>query len=300
MNYTKTAMLLAAMTAIFMGAGWLIGGGAGMIIALVIAIVTNGIAFWGSDSLALSMHKARAANRSSHPELFEIVEDLSIRADLPMPEIYVIDTPQPNAFATGRDPEHASVAATTGLLRSLSREELAGVMAHELAHIRNRDTLIMTVAATVAGAISMLAQFAFWFGRGRDRGPLGIVGVLVAALFAPFAAMLVQMLISRTREYAADRAGAEICGQPLWLASALKQIASASGRIEMESAERNPASAHMFIINPLSGQRFDSLFSTHPNVNNRIEALEAMAGGRMPEPINKSHRSRIPSVRRRK
>ncbi len=195
-----------------------------------------------------------------------------------MPRVYVIDSPQPNAFATGRNPENAAVAASTGLLHSLSYEEVAGVMAHELAHIQYRDTLTMTLTATLAGAISMLGNFAFFFGGNRENNnPLGFIGVLIAMIVAPLAAMLVQMAISRTREYSADRRGAEICGNPLWLSSALRKIAGAAQVIHNNDAERNPATAHMFIINPLSGERMDNLFSTHPNTENRVAALERMA-----------------------
>ncbi len=282
MNGVKTMMLLASLTALFMGVGWLIGGGAGAFIALLVAIATNAYAFWNSDRLALRMHNAQPVTRMSAPDLHAMVEGLARNADLPMPALYVIDNPQPNAFATGRDPENAAVAVTTGIMRTLSREELAGVVAHELAHIRNRDTLIMTIAATVAGAISMLAniaQFSMMFGGGRDErsNPLGVVGLLVAVIVAPMAALLIQMLISRTREYSADRLGAEICGQPLWLASALARISGRAAATEMESAERHPASAHMFIVNPLAGRRFDGLFSTHPATENRIAALRALA-----------------------
>jgi heat shock protein HtpX len=195
-----------------------------------------------------------------------------------MPKVYLIDEPQPNAFATGRNPENAAVAATTGLLRLMSREQVAGVMAHELAHVKHHDTLIMTITATIAGAISMLANFAFFFGGSRDNNnPFGWVGTLVAMIVAPLAAMLVQMAISRTREYAADRMGAEICGEPLWLASALARLESAAHQIPNAAAEANPAMAHMFIVNPLSGQRMDNLFSTHPATENRIAELEALA-----------------------
>jgi heat shock protein HtpX len=282
MNGMKTMMLLASLTALFMGVGWLIGGGSGAVIALGFAVATNAFAFWNSDRLALRMHNAQPVTRMGAPDLYAMVEGLARNADLPMPALYVIDSPQPNAFATGRNPENGAVAVTTGIMRTLSREELAGVIAHELAHIRNRDTLIMTIAATVAGAISMLAniaQFSMMFGGNRDdrNNPLGVVGVLIAVIVAPMAAMLIQMLISRTREYSADRLGAEICGQPLWLASALAKIAGGSAAAEMESAERNPASAHLFIVNPLAGRRFDSLFSTHPATENRIAALRAMA-----------------------
>src|SRR5690606_30193080 len=196
---------------------------------------------------------------------------------LPMPRVYVMDNPQPNAFATGRNPENAAVAATTGLLRTLSHEEIAGVMAHELAHIKNRDTLIMTVTATLAGAISMLAQFGLFFGGNRNNNPLGIVGVLAMVILAPLAAMLVQMAISRSREYAADRMGGQIVGQPRHLASALAKLGQLAQRIPNEAAEANPATAHLFIVNPLSGERMDNLFSTHPSMENRIAALEALA-----------------------
>jgi heat shock protein HtpX len=282
MNYARTMMLLAALTALFLGAGWLLGGSGGMFLAFLFALATNAFAWWNSDKLALRMHNAEPVTRMGDPALYDMVERLAQRAGLPTPALYVIRSDQPNAFATGRNPENAAVAVTTGIMRTLSTEELAGVVAHELAHIRNRDTLIMTIAATVGGAISMIAQiaqFGMLFG-GRDsegRSPLGPLGVLIAVIFAPLAAMVIQMTISRTREYAADRAAAEITGEPLWLASALRKIAAFSGRIVMESAERNPASAHLFIMNPLAGRRFDSLFSTHPAAENRIAALEAMA-----------------------
>jgi heat shock protein HtpX len=277
MNTTKTMMLLAAMTALFLSVGWLLGGTAGALIALVFALGTNAFAFWNSDRLALAAHGARPASPQSAPELYAMVETLAERAGLPMPGIYVIESDQPNAFATGRSPEKGAVAVTTGIMRQLSDEELAGVIAHELAHIRNRDTLTMTVAATVAGAISMLAQFGLFFGGGRDRNPLGFVGVLLAVILAPIAAMMIQMMISRTREYSADRMGGEICGNPLWLASALERISGAARRTEMVSAETHPATAHLFIVNPLSGRRMDNLFATHPSTANRVAALRAQA-----------------------
>jgi heat shock protein HtpX len=227
--------------------------------------------------MVLRMHGARQVDRQSEPEFYAMVEELSQRAGLPMPKVYIMDNPQPNAFATGRNPENAAVAATTGLLQLLSRDEIAGVMAHELAHVKNRDTLVMTMTATIAGAISMLANFGMFFGGSRDRGPLGAIGVILMVILAPLAAMLVQMAISRTREYGADRGGAEISGQPMALASALAKISGAAHRIENPSAEANPATAHMFIINPLSGQRMDGLFSTHPDPRNRIEALKRIA-----------------------
>jgi len=222
MNYVRTAMLLAALTAIFMGVGYLVGGSGGVVIAFLIAAGMNLFSYWNADKMVLSMHHAREVDASAAPQFYGIVHELAERADLPMPRVYVMDNPQPNAFATGRNPQNAAVAATTGLLATLTREEVAGVIAHELAHIKHRDTLTMTITATIAGAISMLASFAFWFGGSRDsNNPLGLIGVLIAAIVAPFAAMLVQMAVSRTREYAADRGGAEICGRPDWLASAL-------------------------------------------------------------------------------
>ncbi len=280
MNYMKTAVLLAGMTALFLAIGFMLGGQTGMIIALLFAAGTNVYAYWNSDKAVLSMHGAQPASETQHPELYTMVARLADNAGLPMPKVYVMDNPQPNAFATGRNPENAAVAATTGLLQQLEYDEVEGVMAHELAHVQNHDTLIMTVTATIAGATSMLANFAMFFG-GRDRNnPLGLIGTIAMMVMAPLAAMLVQMAISRTREYAADRRGAEICGKPHALASALRKIASGAERIENDTAEANPATAHMFIINPLSGARMDNLFSTHPNTDNRIEALEQMSGPR--------------------
>ncbi|AWI59315.1 zinc metalloprotease HtpX [Sinorhizobium fredii] len=279
MNLVRTAMLLAFMTVLFMAVGYVIGGRGGMMIALVLAAGMNFFSYWNSDRMVLRMYRAQEVDERSAPEYYGIVRDLAQNAGLPMPRVYVIDSPQPNAFATGRNPENAAVAASTGLLQSLSYEEVAGVMAHELAHIQYRDTLTMTLTATLAGAISMLGNFAFFFGGNRENNnPLGFIGVLVAMIVAPLAAMLVQMAISRTREYSADRRGAEICGNPLWLASALRKIAGAAHVIHNDDAERNPATAHMFIINPLSGERMDNLFSTHPNTENRVAALEQMAG----------------------
>lgn len=278
MNFMRTAMLLAFMTALFMGAGYLIGGQSGMLIAFVVAAGMNFFSYWNSDRMVLATYHAQEVDENNAPEFFQIIRDLSQQAGLPMPRVYVFDSPQPNAFATGRNPQNAAVAASTGLLRRLTPEEVAGVMAHELAHIENRDTLTMTITATLAGAISMLGNFAFFFGGRRDENnPLGIVGLLVTMIVAPLAAMLVQMAISRTREYAADHRGAEICGNPRWLASALGKIGSDSAHIVNDDAERNPATAHMFIVNPLSGERMDNLFSTHPNTENRIAALMRMA-----------------------
>jgi heat shock protein HtpX len=278
MNIIRTGMLLAALTALFMGVGYLVGGTGGMIIALVIAAGMNLFSYWNADKMVLRMHRAVEVNENNAPEYYGIVRDLAHRAGLPMPRVYLIRNAQPNAFATGRNPENAAVAATTGLLDRLTPEEVAGVMAHELTHVRNRDTLTMTITATIAGAISMLGNFAFFFGGNRNNNnPFGFAGVLVAIIVAPLAAMLVQMAISRTREYAADRGGAEICGNPLWLASALQKIAGDSKRIVNRDAERNPATAHMFIVNPLSGERMDNLFSTHPATENRVAALRQMA-----------------------
>lgn len=278
MNTLRTAMLLAAMTALFMGVGFLIGGSGGMMIALVIAAGTNLFSYWNADKMVLSMNRAVEVDEKNAPEYHAIVRGLAERAGLPMPKTYLIDNPQPNAFATGRNPQNAAVAASTGLLQALTHEEVAAVMAHELAHVQHRDTLTMTIVATFAGAISMLGNFAFFLGGNRDNNnPFGFVGVLAAMIVAPFAAMVVQMAVSRTREYEADRRGAEICGHPLWLASALDKIARGAERIPNADAERNPAMAHLFIINPLSGERMDSLFSTHPSTENRIAALQAMA-----------------------
>lgn len=278
MNLIRTAMLLAFMTALFMGIGLLIGGRGGMLIALLIAIAMNFFSYWNSDRLVLRMYNAQEVDERSAPEYYGIVRDLAENAGLPMPRVYVINNPQPNAFATGRNPQNAAVAASTGLLQALTYDEVAGVMAHELAHVQNRDTLTMTLTATLAGAISMLGNFAFFFGGNRENNnPLGFIGTLAAMIIAPFAAMMVQMAVSRTREYSADRRGAEICGQPLALASALRKIAGAAHYVPNAAAERNPATAHMFIINPLSGERMDNLFSTHPATENRIAALEDMA-----------------------
>ncbi len=281
MNYLKTAMLLAGLTALFMGVGYLIGGANGALIALVVAAGMNVFTYWNSDKMVLSMNGAQEVDASVAPDLFNMVRELSERAQLPMPKVYLMDNPQPNAFATGRNPQNAAVAVTTGLLQNLSREEVAGVVAHELAHIKNHDTLIMTITATIAGAISMLAQFGMFFGGGnRDNnggGGAGIIGTIAMVILAPLAAMLVQMAISRTREYSADKMGAFICGQPMWLASALAKIQNAAHQIPNERAEREPGMAHMFIINPLSGQRMDNLFSTHPATENRIAALEQVS-----------------------
>jgi len=286
MSYFKTALLLAGMTGLFLAVGYLIGGQGGMMIALIVALGMNFFAYWNSDKVLLRMYGARQVDRHSAPELYGIVERLAENAGLPMPKVYIIDNDQPNAFATGRNPENAAVAATSGLLRRLSWEEVAGVMAHELAHVKNRDTLIMTITATLAGAISMLANFALLFGGNRDNNnnPLGIIGIILTMILAPLAAMVVQMAISRTAEYRADEIGAQISGQPLWLASALEKIERAAQQIDNRVAEQNPATAHLFIINPLHAKKVDNLFSTHPRTANRIARLRAMAEARTTSP----------------
>jgi heat shock protein HtpX len=263
------------MTALFMGLGYLIGGGAGMAFAFMLAAGMNLFAYWNSDKMVLRMYKAQPVDERTAPEYVRLVRRLAENAGIPMPATYIVDTPQPNAFATGRNPDHAAVAATRGLIEMLTPEELAGVMAHEIGHIRNRDTLTMTITATIAGAVSMLANFALFFGGNRNAG--GIIGSLALAILAPMAAGLVQMAISRTREYSADQAGAEISGHPMWLASALEKIENYAHRSRNDYAEANPATAHMFIINPLSGEGRDSLFSTHPATANRVAALKKLA-----------------------
>lgn len=283
MSYARTALLLAAMTGLFLAIGALIGGQSGMMIALVMALAMNAFAYWNSDKMVLSMYGAQQVDRHAAPGLVAIVERLAGRAGMPMPKVFIIQSDQPNAFATGRDPEHASVAATTGLLDRLSAEEVEGVMAHELAHVKNRDTLIMTITATIAGAIGMIANFGMFFGgshRNDEEGGgngLGMLGGILIAIIAPMAAMVVQMAISRTREYAADAEGARICGNPLWLANALERLEQAAHAIPNPQAEHSPATAHLFIVNPLSGKGMDNLFSTHPNMANRVAALRAMA-----------------------
>ena len=287
MNHLRTGLLLAALTALFLVVGYALGGQGGMLMALGFALVGNFVSYWFSDSIVLRMYGAREVGPDDAPGYYNLVRDLAARADMPMPRVYIIDSDQPNAFATGRSPAHGAVAATTGLLNGLSREEVAGVMAHELAHVRNRDTLTMTVAATISGAIGALGSiFAFssMFGghrNGEDR-PNPIVGMAMVIL-APIAASLVQMAISRSREYEADRGGAEICGNPLWLASALGKLETiARGGVPNYPAERNPATAHMFIVNPLSGEGLASLFSTHPAMAERIARLHAMAAAMPP------------------
>lgn len=275
MNFFKTTVLLTAMTMLFMAVGYMLGGQAGMMIAFVVAAGMNLFSWWNSGKMVLRMHNAATVDANSAPELYSMVEDLAHNAGLPMPDVYILETDQPNAFATGRNPANAAVAASRGLLNRLTSEEVAAVMAHELAHIQNRDTLTMTVTATLAGAIGMLGNFAFFFGGNRNN-PLGMIGTLATLILAPMAAGIVQMAISRAREYEADKDGAEICGNPLWLAGALRKIEAYARGTFNEEAEAAPATAHMFIINPLNGRSMDNLFSTHPNTANRIEALEAL------------------------
>ncbi|WP_380875402.1 protease HtpX [Sphingomonas sp. DBB INV C78] len=283
MNGLKTTMLLAAMTALFMGLGYAIGGSGGAMIALVVAAGMNLFTFWNADKIVLRMHNAREVNIGNCPEFVGLVQGLARRAGLPTPKVYIIDSPHPNAFATGRNPENAAVAATTGLLAILNRDEIEGVMAHELAHVRNRDTLIMTMTATIAGAISMIANFGLFFGGSGENRPNMLV-TLAAVFMAPFAAMIVQMAISRTREYGADRGGAEISGKPQALASALAKLANGAARIPNPVVERNPAAAQLYIVPALSGRGGDSLFSTHPDTENRIAALNAIAVEMEPDP----------------
>jgi len=290
MNHIKTFMLLAAMTALFVGVGYLIGGPTGMAIALAFALVGNLISYWNADKIVLSMYRAQEVPEN-HPDArvrayASDVREMAQRASMPMPKITIIENDQPNAFATGRDPAHAAVAATTGLITMLDRREIRAVMGHELAHVKNRDTLTMTVTATIAGAISALANLAFFFGAGNDRErPGGFIGMIAIMILAPMAAALVQMAISRGREYEADAGGAEISGDPQALASALQKIDAYArgGRVNVQ-AERNPATAHMFIINPLNGHGADNLFSTHPSTSNRVAALLGRYGGKAAPP----------------
>jgi heat shock protein HtpX len=275
MNTVRMALLMAALSALFLLVGFLIGGEAGMMIALLFATATNLFAYWNSDRVLLSIYGARQVDETTSPDLVHLVHQIAGQAGLPTPKVYIVQNDQPNAFATGRNPEHAAVCVTTGLLARVSSEELAGVLAHELSHVRNRDTLTMTITATIAGAISMLANFAFFFG-GR-RNPLGFIGLIIVAVMAPIAAMLVQMSVSRTREFEADRMGAEISGRPLWLASALQKIDRAAAVTDNPEADANPATAHMFIINPLHGGGLSGLFSSHPSTEERIARLRAMA-----------------------
>jgi heat shock protein HtpX len=277
MNYMRTAILFAGLTALFMAVGYVIGGGGGALIALIIAAVTNLFSYWNADKLVLSMHDAQEVDERSAPELVAIVRELAQHAGIPMPRVYVMDSAQPNAFAVGRNPQHAAVCATTGLINTLTRDEIAGVIGHELAHVRNHDTLTMTITATVAGAISMLAQFGMFFRGGGRNNNLGIVGSVLMLILAPLAAMIVQMAISRTREYAADNLGARISGKPDALASALVKISHVAEAVPNDTAETHPTTAPLFIINPLSGRGMDNLFSTHPSTENRVAALEKLS-----------------------
>lgn len=272
MNGFKTLMLLSALTALLMALGFTFGGSQGALIALVVALGMNLFSYWNSDKIVLRMHGARQVDGQSAPEFYAMVAELARRAELPMPKVYVIDSPHPNAFATGRNPENAAVAATTGLLNMLTRDEIAGVMAHELGHVKNRDTLIMTMVATVAGAISMLANFGMFFRGNDNRG--NALATILAVIVAPLAAMIVQMAISRTREYGADRAGAEISGNPMALASALAKISRGAAAIPNPVAQQMPSAAQLYIL----PAHVSEMFSTHPATEKRIAALQDMAG----------------------
>jgi len=278
MNTLKTGILMSLLMGLFLVVGAIVGGQVGMTVAFVMAAGMNLFAYWNSDRMLLSMYGARQVDENSNPELYRLVTRLAWAAHLPMPRVFISDNPQPNAFATGRNPDHAAVCVTQGLLARVGQEELAGVLAHELGHVRNRDTLTMTMVAVMAGAIGMLANFAFFMGGDRRNNPLGLVGVLLVTMLAPFAAILVQMAISRSREYEADRAGAEITGRPLWLAGALEKIDRAARGTDNAQADANPATAHMFIVNPLHGG-VSGLFASHPPTEERIARLRAMAGG---------------------
>ncbi len=279
-NMMKTAILMAAITALFMAIGGMIGGRTGMMLALVVAVGMNFFSYWFSDKLVLKMYNAREVDATSAPQFYAMVQELAQRAHLPMPKVYLIDENAPNAFATGRNPDNAAVAATTGIIRVLSQRELRGVMAHELAHVKHRDILISTISATMAGAISMLANFAMFFGgRDSEGRPSNPIAGIAVALLAPLAASLIQMAISRAREFEADRGGAEISGDPQALASALDKIHRYAQGMPMEAAERHPETAQMMIMNPLSGGGLRGLFSTHPSTEERVARLLAMSRG---------------------
>jgi heat shock protein HtpX len=283
MNLFKTMILMSLLTGLFLVVGAVVGGAPGMAIAFLFAAGLNLFAYWNSDKVLLRMYGARQVDENSAPDLVHIVQRLAAQAGLPMPKVYITENPQPNAFATGRSPQHAAVCVTSGLLAKVNNEELAGVLAHELGHVRNRDTLTMTITAVIAGAIGMLANFAFFMG-GR-RNPLGLIGVLLVTLLAPIAALLVQSAISRSREFEADKAGAELTGRPLWLADALEEIESSARKTLNAPADANPATAHMFIVNPLHGG-LSGLFASHPATAERVARLRAMAGvpARQPGP----------------
>ncbi len=279
-NMMKTAVLMAAITALFMAIGAMLGGRAGMMMALVVALGMNFYSYWFSDQMVLKMYNAREVDASTAPRFYAMVQELAQRAQIPMPRVYLIDEAQPNAFATGRNPEHAAVAATTGILKLLSEAELRGVMAHELAHVKHRDILISTVSATMAGAISMLANFAVFFGgRDSEGRPTNPIAGIAVAILAPLAASLIQMAISRAREFEADRGGAEISGDPKALASALEKIHRHAQGIPMEAAEAHPETAQMMIMNPLSADGIKGLFSTHPATEERVARLLELARG---------------------
>ena len=278
-NLLKTAVLMAAITALFMLIGAYVGGRQGMVIALLVALGLNFFSYWLSDKLVLKMYNAREVDETSAPQFYRMVAELVQRAGLPMPRVYVIDEAAPNAFATGRNPEHAAVAATTGIMQVLSANELRAVMAHELTHVAHRDILISTISATMAGAISMLANFAVFFGgRDSEGRPANPIAGLAVALLAPLAASLIQLAISRAREFEADRGGAELSGDPRSLASALEKIQAYARGTPLIAAERNPQTAQMMIVNPLHGGGVASLFSTHPSTEERVARLLAMAG----------------------
>jgi len=282
MNQAKTFFLMVVLTIIFVALGSMIGGKNGAMVAFVVALAMNLVSYWFSDRIVLAMYHARQASEAEAPELYGVVASLAQRASIPMPRVYIIEEDSPNAFATGRDPAHAVVAVTTGILRLLNRHELEGVLAHELSHIKHRDILVQTVAAAMAGAITMLAnwaRFAAFFGGGRDSDEEGgggnIVGVIIFSMIAAFAAMLIQLAISRSREYYADESGAQVAGNPLYLANALRKLQTGIARVPMQDA--NPSTAHMFILNPFSAKGVLALFSTHPPIEERIERLEGMA-----------------------
>ena len=275
-GYTKSFILLATLTCFFVGIGFLFAGPTGGLIAFVIACAMNIFAWWNSDKIVLKLYKAQPLTADQNNDYYAVTKQMVDDAGMPMPKLYIIDNPQPNAFATGRNPKNGAVAITTGLIERLNFQEVTAVIAHELAHIKNRDTLIMTITATLAGAISMIANFAMFMGRRNRNAPMGMIGVLVVSILAPLAATMVQMAISRSREFEADRIGAEICGRPLWLASALEKIAGKAAVIDNNTAESNPATAHMFIINPLHVHAIDGLFSTHPKTEDRVKRLKSM------------------------